>query len=397
MLLIEEKGHSLALAAGGPGKHTEYGARMPREQLDTSQGVEHLSILNEDGELDEELEPDLSDERALELHRAMLLSRRFDERLLTLQRQGRIGTFAPVQGQEACQIGAVAALEEDDWVVPAFRETAAAVWRGAELSQLIVYNGGYNEGGRVPDDRHDLPIAIPVATQLPHAVGIAYAAKLRETGDVVMTFFGDGATSEGDFHESINFAGIFQTPTVFVCQNNHWAISTPRRRQTHSETLAQKALAYGVPGLQVDGNDVLAVHVAAAEAVAHARDGGGPTMIECVTYRLSVHTTADDPSVYRDEEEVERWRERDPIPRFQRYLRSRDLISDNDIDALEEEIKEEIDAAWEEAKGVMESLGDPADMFDHVYAETPPYLQEQRRWVEGKGAAEAPAGGEEDD
>lgn len=358
---------------------------MPREQMEIPQGVEHLSILNADGELDEDLEPDLPDELALELHRIMLLSRRFDERLLTLQRQGRIGTFAPVQGQEASQVGAAAALQESDWLVPAFRETAAGVWRGADLSQLIVYNGGYNEGGRIPEDQHDLPIAIPVATQLPHAVGIAYAAKLRETDEVVMTFFGDGATSEGDFHESINFAGVFQTPTIFVCQNNHWAISTPRRRQTRSETLAQKALAYGVPGIQVDGNDVLAVHVAAAEAVARARDGGGPTMIECVTYRLSVHTTADDPSVYRDEEEVEKWRKRDPIPRFQRYLRSRDLISDDDIDALEEEIGEKVDAAWEEAKDLMESLGDPADMFDHVYAEAPQYLEEQRRWLEGDG------------
>jgi len=356
---------------------------MPRERIDLPLKVEHLAILDEDGEIDEELEPELPDELLLDMHRSMVLSRRFDERLLTLQRQGRIGTFAPVQGQEAAQIGAVAALEEEDWLVPAFRETAAAIWRGLDPAQLIVYNGGFNEGGRIPDEAHDLPIAIPVATQIPHAVGIAYAAKIRETGEVVLTFFGDGATSEGDFHESLNFAGVFQTPTIFVCQNNQYAISTPRERQSRSKTLAQKALAYGVPGIQVDGNDVLAVHAAATEAIDRARGGDGPTMIECVTYRMSVHTTADDPSVYREEEEVETWRERDPIPRFQKYLRSRDLISDDDIDALEEEIAEEIDEAWERAKDRMDSLGDPVDMFDHIYSEPPPYLQEQREWLQG--------------
>jgi pyruvate dehydrogenase E1 component alpha subunit len=352
---------------------------MPRETIDLRYRVEHLSILDEDGRVDEELLPEVPEDLALAMHRAMLLARRFDERMLRLQRQGRIGTFAPVSGQEASQVGAMAALREDDWFVPSFRETAAAIWRGMPLSSILLYTAGYNEGGAVPEDAHDLPIAIPVATQIPHAVGLAYAARYRKTDQVAITFFGDGATSEGDFHEALNFAGVFATPTLFLCQNNQWAISVPREDQTRSRTLAQKALAYGVPGIQVDGNDVLAVLAATREAGARARDGEGPTMIECVTYRLSVHTTADDPSKYRDEEEVEAWRRRDPIPRFQGYLKDRGLLSDGDAEGLEKEIGDEIDGAWKEAQDRMERLGDPTAIFEHHYAELPPYQKEQRK------------------
>jgi pyruvate dehydrogenase E1 component alpha subunit len=351
---------------------------MPREPIDLRYRVEHLSILDEDGRLDEALLPEVPDDLALAIHRAMLLARRFDERMLRLQRQGRIGTFAPVSGQEASQIGAMAALREDDWFVPSFRETAAAIWRGTPLPSILLYTAGYNEGGAVPEDAHDLPIAIPVATQIPHAVGLAYAARYRKTDEVAITFFGDGATSEGDFHEALNFAGVFATPTIFLCQNNQWAISVPREDQTRSRTLAQKALAYGVPGIQVDGNDVLAVLAATREAAARAREGEGPTMIECVTYRLSVHTTADDPSKYRDEEEVEEWLRRDPIPRFQGYLKDRGLLSDEDVEGLEKEIGHEIDQAWNEAQDRMERLDDPTAIFEHHYAELPPYLAGQR-------------------
>jgi pyruvate dehydrogenase E1 component alpha subunit len=351
---------------------------MPKQRIELPSRVEHLSILDEDGNPDEELDPGVDDETLIEMHRRMLLSRRFDERLLKLQRQGSIGTFAPVQGQEASQIGAVAALEMDDWVVPAFRETAAAVWRGQSLEGLLLFNAGYNEGADVPEDRRDLPIAIPVASQIPHAVGIAYGAKLSGDNRVVMVFFGDGATSQGDFHEALNFAGVFETPVVFLCQNNRWAISVPRERQSRSKTLAQKALAYGIPGIQVDGNDVLAVHAAAVEAVQRARSGGGPTMIECLTYRLSVHTTADDPDKYRDQEEVERWKERDPIPRFQAYLRNHRQLLDDGVAAIEKAIEEEIDAAWKKAKKRMEELDDPLVIFEHVYDEMPRNLAEQR-------------------
>ncbi len=361
---------------------------MPRESIDLDLPLESLAILDENGDVDADLVPDLSDELLKRLHRTMVFARRFDQRQLTLQRQSRIGTFAPVEGQEAAQVGAVAALEPGDWMVPSFRESAASIWRGTDPVQLLLYNAGYNEGGAIPEEAHDLPIAIPVGTQICHAAGLGYAAKLQETDEVVLTFFGDGATSGGDFHESLNFAAVFQLPVVFVCQNNHWAISTPRERQTRSRTIAQKALAYGMPGIQVDGNDVFAVHVACTEAVRRAREGDGPSLIECVTYRMSVHTTADDPHVYRSEEEEEAWRQRDPIARLQAYLKGRDLLSDQDIESLEEQVGEDIDAAWKQAQQAMEELGDPADMFDHVHAEPTPELERQRAMVTGEAGEE---------
>lgn len=355
---------------------------MPREAIEAERSVERISVLDEDGDLDGDLEPEISDERLVALHRGMLLARRFDERLLKLQRQGRIGTFAPVKGQEAAQIGSAALLKDEDWMIPAFRETAAMLWRGARMSDIILFNAGYNEGAALPEDAYTLPIAIPVASQIPHAVGLSYAMKVRGMDRIAMTYFGDGATSEGDFHEALNFAAVFTTPTVFVCQNNQWAISVPRERQTKSKTLAQKALAYDIPALQVDGNDVLAVFAASKEAVKRARDGNGPTMIECVTYRMSVHTTADDPSKYRDEDEVEKWEARDPINRFAGYLKERKLLDDDAISQIEDEIETEIEEAWREAKGKMDELGDPVEMFDHVYADLPAPMKDSRDTLE---------------
>ena len=365
---------------------------MPRETIELSHQIEWLSILDEDGNLDESLEPDLGDDLLLRLHRTMLLGREFDERMLKLQRQGRLGTFAPIKGQEASQLGAVATLRESDWLVPAFRETAAQLWRGQTMESVLLAYGGYYQGNRVPENINVLPVAIPVATQILHGAGIAYAIKLRGKDDVAMTFFGDGATSEGDFYEALNFAGVFQVPAVFVCQNNQWAISIPRANQTAAKTLAQKALAAGIPGIQVDGNDVLAVYVAASEAVARARAGDGPTLIENVTYRLSVHTTADDPTIYRDEEEVAKWEKREPILRFQQYLTGKGLLSEEKIASLQEEIKAEIREAVERAEEQMKQLsGEALTMFDHIYAEMPPYLQEQRdelaRELEAKEAS----------
>ena len=366
---------------------------MPREKIRPNTEVEHLSILGEEGEVDHGLMPDVSEDQLLAFHRAMLLSRRFDERLLNLQRQGRLGTFAPVKGQEASQVGSVAALRDTDWVVPSYRETAVAVWRGTPLEGILVFTAGYNEGGRIPDERNDLPIAVPVGTQPLHAVGLGYGMRYRDDDAVAMTYFGDGATSQGDFHEAMNFAAVFQTPVVFVCQNNQWAISVPRARQTRAATLAQKALAYDMPGIQVDGNDILAVYAAASEAVERARSGGGPTLIECLTYRLEVHTTADDPTRYRDDQEVETWQKRDPIPRFQNYLMERDLLSQDRIDALEEEIKAQIEEAWQKAQQQIEALDDPPVIFDHIYAEMPPHLQAQREALgrePGQRRTEAP-------
>jgi pyruvate dehydrogenase E1 component alpha subunit len=263
-------------------------------------------------------------------------------------------------------------------MVPAFREMAADIWRGRPLDSIIVYTNGFSEGGRVPAERNDMPISIPVGSQILHAVGIAWGMKYRAADQVAMAFFGDGATSQGDFHEGLNYAGVFELPAVFVCQNNQWAISIPRARQTRSRTLAQKAYAYGVAGVQVDGNDLLAVYAAAEEAVARARSGGGPTLIECVTYRMAVHTTADDPKRYRSDAEVESWRRKDPLTRFQVYLKAKGLLSDADVTAEEERVAAEIQAAVDRAEEQMKQLGDPLHMFEHAYAEMPPYLKEQR-------------------
>jgi len=351
---------------------------MPRKQIDLPHRVETLSILDENGVVDKSLEPELPDDLLLRLYRAMILGRRFDERMLILQRQGRIGTFAPIKGQEASQLGAVAALKPEDWMVPSFREGAAQVWRGQDMESLLLLFGGYNEGGVIPPGVNNLPISIPVCSHTLHAVGLAYAARYRKQEQVVMTFFGDGATSEGDFHEAMNFAAVFRAPVVFVCQNNHWAISIPRSRQSHSSTLAQKALAYDMPGIMVDGNDILAVYTAAREAVDRARGGGGPTFIECVTYRMSVHTTADDPKRYRKDEEVEEWAKRDPILRFRKYLIEKGLLTEEAVQSIEEQVQNEIkevEARWE--KRVQEPL-DPVKMFDHAYAELPPSVLEQK-------------------
>lgn len=351
---------------------------MPRTEIDLPYRVDYLSILDEHGELDAELEPEVPADLLLRLFRAMLLGRLLDERMLSMQRQGRIGTFPPIKGQEAAQLGAIAALRDSDWMVPAFRETAAEIWRGRSIESVLLYFGGYDEGGAIPEGLNNLPIAVPVASQLPHAVGIGWAIQYRGSDQVVMTFVGDGATSEGDFHEALNFAAVFQTPVVFVVQNNQWAISIPRARQTRSKTIAQKALAYGMPGIQVDGNDVLAVYAAASEAVARARNQGGPTLIECVTYRLAMHTTADDPSKYRTAEEEAAWAKRDPLPRFQHYLAKKGLLDDGQLVALEEELRGEIQAGVERAERLMQELGNPLDIFTHMSAELFPGLQEQR-------------------
>jgi pyruvate dehydrogenase E1 component alpha subunit len=345
---------------------------MPRTILEPRCQVEHLSILDADGNLDVGLEPALTPEELRRLHRAMVLGRRLDERMVRLQRQGRIGTFAPIKGQEAAQMGSVFTLRPSDWMVPSFRETAAMIWRGWSIEKLLLFFSGRLEGGQPEPEQRDLPVAIPVGTQMSHAVGLAYAAQYRGDDSVVMAYCGDGATSEGDFHEALNFAGVWQVPVVFVVQNNQWAISVPVKKQTNSATIAQKALAYGLPGIQVDGNDVLAVYAASREAMERARAGDGPTLIEAVTYRLGVHTTADDPTKYRSEEEVQAWERKDPLTRFRAYLEGKGL--------LDEAIEAAVDAEISEAvrRFEAEPPADPLLVFDHAYAERPASLEVQR-------------------
>ncbi|HLE42560.1 MAG TPA: pyruvate dehydrogenase (acetyl-transferring) E1 component subunit alpha [Methylomirabilota bacterium] len=349
---------------------------MPRQSLDLPP-IEYLSILDADGHVDSELEPKIPPDDLRRLYRTFLLARRFDERMLRLQRQGRIGTFGPTKGHEAAVLGSVYALRPTDWMVPYYREWPAYMWRGWPLENLILYYAGYAEGMRVPDGFHDLPLCIPIASQVPHAVGVAYAARYKGEDSVALVYLGDGATSHGDCQEAMNFAGVFQAPVVFLVLNNQWAISMPRSKQTRARTLAQKATAYGFAGVQVDGNDLLACYVGTREAVERARQGKGPTLVEAVTYRLSMHTTADDPTKYRSEDEVKAWEAKEPLPRFRRYVEQKGLVDEQIHAELEAEVDAQIRGSVEAAEARMKP--DLMEVFEHVYAERPAELEAQRQ------------------
>ncbi|MEK6674365.1 MAG: pyruvate dehydrogenase (acetyl-transferring) E1 component subunit alpha [Planctomycetota bacterium] len=338
--------------------------------------VEYLSILDGKGQLDKALEPKIDADRLLVLYRLMLSARRLDERCINMQRQGRIGTYGPCRGQEAAHCASALVMGPDDWVVHAFREPGSMIHRGWPMERILQFWGGYEEGCSPPPGVKDLPIAVPIASQFPHAMGIAWAMKLRGDKHAVLCFGGDGATSEGDFHESMNFAGVYGLPVIFMIQNNQWAISIPREKQTASETLAQKALAYGFDGMQVDGNDALAVYAATQEAVDKAKKDGGPSLIEAVTYRLSVHTTADDPTKYRKQEEVEKWEKLDPIPRFQKYLLDKKVLNAKLVEEIEADILKQVAEAVTRFEAGREV--DPLDCFDYMYAEPAAELLEQR-------------------
>jgi pyruvate dehydrogenase E1 component alpha subunit len=351
---------------------------MPRKTIAEFR-VEHLQVLAEDGTVDKKLEPDLTDEQLLRLYRGMVRARELDERMLKLQRQGRIGTFGPCTGQEAPSTAAALAMSEDDWFVGAFRELGGRLLRGEPLTNPLFYYNGWEEGNLLPDHvgRRMLPLAVVVGTQILHGAGVGFAAKQAGKGEAVVCFMGDGATSEGDFHEGLNFAAVWQAPVVFISQNNQWAISIPREQQTRSETIAQKGIAYGMPCIQVDGNDALACYAAVKEALDRARAGEGPTLIEAVTYRLMMHTTADDPTKYRSRDQEEEWWQREPLIRFRLYLEGKGLWDEDKENALREELRAEVDAAVKE----FESTGPwPADRpFDHVFAESHPTIERQRR------------------
>ncbi len=346
---------------------------MPRSTT-AEFSVERVQVLGEDGSVDAELAPSLSEETLVDLYRQMRRSRRLDERAIALQRRGELGTYAPAVGQEAAQVGSAAALGDDDWIVPAFREQALYLMRGAPAHKILWYAMGMEEGAEMPAGANITPPSVPVGSQALHAVGIGWGKALRGAPDVALTYFGDGATSEGDVYEALNFAGAYDAQTVFLCQNNQYAISTPRRAQTRAETLAQKAVAAGIDGIQVDGNDVLGVYAATAEAVESAREGN-PVLVEAETYRRSMHTTSDDPSVYRTAEEETEWEGLDPIARFEAYLRSEGVLNDARVDEIGEEIEAELADAVARAKEV--ATVDPADMFRHAYAELPPALERQ--------------------
>jgi pyruvate dehydrogenase E1 component alpha subunit len=350
---------------------------MPRKVIEEFK-VSYLQILDETGTVDTELEPDLSREELLGIYRAMVLAREADQRMLKLQRQGRIGTFGPCTGQEAAAVAPAYAMSEKDWLVGAFREIGGHLVRGVPLLNYLLYWNGVEEGNlRPPGTERVMPVSVIVGSHALHAVGIAYAMKYRKERSAAVAFLGDGATSEGDFHEALNFAAVWQAPVVFICQNNQWAISIPRSAQTRSKTIAQKAIAYDMPGIQVDGNDALAMHQVTTEALARAYAGDGPTLIEAVTYRMMMHTTADDPTKYRSDAEVEAWKPRDPLIRFRAYLESKGFWSEDQELAQAKEVKAEVDAAVGKLESYPELKQDLP--FDHVYGTRHPEIEEQRR------------------
>lgn len=347
-----------------------------------------LQILDAEGIVQDDADlPGLGRERLVEMYRLMVLNRRIDERMITLQRQGRIGFYVASIGEEAAIIGSAAALQSSDWIFPCYRELGAALLRGFSIQDLCSQLFGTSEDaskGRQMPNHYALPllcyssVSSPVGTQIPHATGVAIAAKITGKPDVVLVYFGDGATSTGDFHAAANFAGAMKAPVVFLCRNNQWAISVPVERQTAAASLSAKAAAYGFNGVRVDGNDFLAVYRETRNAAERARKGKGPTLVEAVTYRMRGHSTSDDPRAYRPEEEVQAWAQQDPLKRLRAYLIREGVWSENEDHNLEAETRDRILAALRKAEAVsppkLESL------FSDVYDEIPWHLQEQ--WAE---------------
>ncbi|MBP9718614.1 pyruvate dehydrogenase (acetyl-transferring) E1 component subunit alpha [Candidatus Gracilibacteria bacterium] len=316
-------------------------------------------------------------EKIKEAYASMILLRMMDTKFSNLQRQGRCGTYPSIEGQEACQIGSGWEIEKSDWIFPAFRESGICYIHGQEMEKILLYWMGNEWGSHT--DACVAPPSIPVGSHMLHAAGYSWAMKLQKKPVITVSYFGDGATSEGDFYEAMNFAGVFKLGTIFFCQNNQWAISVPRSKQTAAKTLAQKALSCGIPGIQVDGMDVLAVAAVTAEAAARARRGEGATLIEAVTYRYGNHTTSDDSGKYRKKEEVEEWRPRDPMIRLKLYLQKNNLWSEEWEQKIRTEAEVKIRTAVEKAEAF--PAPKPEEVFDYMYAEMPPALQQQKDYL----------------
>ncbi|MEK7233365.1 MAG: thiamine pyrophosphate-dependent dehydrogenase E1 component subunit alpha [Elusimicrobiota bacterium] len=352
---------------------------MPLKAV-ASLDISRLEILNIDGAVDKTLMPKVTDKLLLEMYRLMFQIRAFDERAILLQRSGRLGTYPMITGQEATQCIPPLALLPSDWVVPTYRGGGVYFARGMQMRYGLLYWAGDDRGTQFPDGNCDMIFSIPVGTHLTQVAGLAWGQKLKGRSGVALTYCGDGTSSKGDLHEALTFAGQFKLPLICIIENNGWAISAPRKRQAASQTLAQKAWGYGVHGLQVDGNDALAVYAATVEAVARARKGGGATLIECETYRMGHHTTADDSTRYRDDGEVAMWKKRDPISRFKKFLTAKKLWNDEAEGALKTAtdawINQEV-TAYEDFPAL-----NPLSMFANNYGTAPRHLIEQRTELE---------------
>lgn len=364
--------------------HSASSQAAARHPLD-AHAPDVVRVLRDDGSLDPTHDPGLRPDEVQTLYRAMLRARLLDERLVLLQRQGRIGFHIGCLGEEAAILGSAFAMREKDWIFPCYREFAAALWRGMPLQRYIdnmFGNANDPVKGRQMPDHYTWKagrfgsVSSPIGTQITQAAGFAWAAKLQHKDEAVLVYFGDGATSSNEFHNGMNFAGVFKVPCVFFCRNNGWAISVPTERQTASETFAQKAIAYGMPSVRVDGNDLFAVIKVTRDAVARAARGEGPTMIEALTYRLSGHSTSDDPKAYRPEVGVDPWRKLDPIPRLRRHL----SLTTGFTEAEDKQLEADLEAELKAAIAVAEKTAPPSleSMFEDVYAELPWHLVEQR-------------------
>ena len=337
-----------------------------------------IQMIDQNGNITKEQYHDqITEDLIRGFYKHIIRMRLFDRKAISLQRQGRIGTYAPFEGQEAAQAGSAHALEKDDWLFPTYRDHGAAMVFGHSLRQILLFWNGRNEGCIPPEGKKIFPPGIPIATQIPHAAGAAYAEKLKGNKNAAIVYFGDGATSEGDFHEGLNFASVVKAPVVFFNQNNGYAISVPIDKQMNSKTIAQKSLAYDIPGVRVDGNDVFAVYFETLIALERARSGQGPTLIEAVTWRKGAHTTADDPSKYRNQGESKIFQEQmDPLKRLDRLMKNKGIYNEEWIKSIEEEAGREIDQAVSDMEAFPPP--DPATIFDYVFAELVWPLQKQK-------------------
>ncbi len=353
---------------------------------------EPVHLLDPDGTFHEhpDYPLDLDDDQLQEMYRHMMVSRKVDREAINLQRQGQLGVYASLLGQEAAQVGGAYALDEGDWVFPSYREMGVAVTRGVDIGKLLHLFRGTWLSDHDPYEQHFALYSIPIGTQVLHATGFAMGARFDDNPIVTTAYFGDGATSEGDPHEAMNFAGVFKAPVIFFVQNNQWAISVPLSAQTAAPTLAHKAVGYGFPGVVCDGNDVLATYAVSRQAVARARAGHGPTLIEALTYRMEAHTTSDDPTRYRTKEEEEAAAATDPIARYRNFLRERGLWSDEFADEVDAEAAAEATRMREEIYEAPH--GDPLEVFEHVYVDPTGHFEVQREQLAAELAARAGEG-----